>query len=128
MDLEVTPATLADGETVDLMTHDDFGRVTVTAWDHAGSLVGVAWFETTRGRRPAPASVEVTPEHRRDGLGTALLRQLLAEASARHVGWLTWTEPADDLAASKLAKASDAICARHVDHGRARSAILVRAA
>jgi len=128
VDVEVTQATLVGGEVVDLVTHDEFGHVTVTAWDADGVLVGVAWFRTGNDGHPAVASIDVTPDHRRRGLGTALLRQLLAEASARHVRWLTWTQQADDLAASRLAKASDAICARRVDHGRATSAILVRAA
>jgi GNAT superfamily N-acetyltransferase len=130
VDVEVTQATLTDGESVELVTHDEFGHVTITAWDAGGALVGVAWFRTstTDGRHPAEASIEVTPGHRRRGLGTALLRRLLVEAAARHIGWLTWTEQADDLVSSRLVKASDAICARRVDHGRATSAILVRAA
>lgn len=121
-------ADLDDGATIDVWIHDEFDCVTVTAWDDRGDLVGTAWFRTDRPGHPAAASVEVTPAQRGRGIGSVLLSQLLAEASARGIRWLTWSLPADDPAVAGLAKASHAICARRVECGRATSAILVPAA
>jgi GNAT superfamily N-acetyltransferase len=120
--------TLDDGETIDIWSHDEYGHVTVTAWAADGAPVGVAWFRTGNPGHPAEASVEVTPSHRSRGIGSLLLRQLIDEASARGIRWLTWTGAADDPHATSLPKASHAICARRVAGGRATSAILVPAA
>ena len=120
--------TLADGASIDVWTHDEYDHVTVTAWDSAGDLVGMAWFRTDDPGHPALASVEVTPAHRARGIGSVLLRQLLVEAAEREIRWLKWSLPADDPAVAGLAKASHAICARRVHGGRATSAILVPAA
>lgn len=130
IDAEVRPerAELKDGGSVDLWTYADDERVTVTAWTSTGDLVGMAWFDTTPSSHPKAADVEVTPSQHRRGIGTVLFRQLVAEASARGIAMITWTHPADDVAVRHLEMASDAACARRVDHGRTKSAIFVPAA
>lgn len=119
---------LEDGGEVDLWTYADDDRVTVTAWMAPGDLVGLAWFDVAPSSHPKEADVEVTPTHRRRGIGTALLRHLVAEAAARRVSTLTWTHPADDPAVTHLEAAAPAPCARRVEHGRVKSTIFVPAA
>lgn len=119
---------LTGGGSVDLWTYDDHRRLTVTAWDEHGSLVGMAWCELTGAAHPVPAAVEVAPAERGRGIGTVLLRALIAEASERGISWLTWTRPADDPAVRHLLAATDAICARRVAAGRATSVLFVPAA
>lgn len=120
--------TLTDGGTVDLATFADDDRVTVTAWANDGSLVGLAWFDAHDSGHPRPARVEVTPVQQRRGIGTALLRRLIDEASSLGVATITWTLPADDPAVRRLEHASHAIAARRVADGRAKSTIFVPAA
>jgi GNAT superfamily N-acetyltransferase len=120
--------TLTDGDDIDLWTCADEDRVTVSAWSGSGNLVGLAWFDAHQSTHPRPLDVEVTPSHRRRGIGTALLGRLIAEASARHVATLTWTQPADDQSVRRLERASHAIAARRVADGRTKSTIFVPAA
>jgi GNAT superfamily N-acetyltransferase len=103
----------------------DEDHVTVTAEDHGGNRVGIAWFEVASGAHPHAAYVEVTPTHRDEGVGAHLVEALIAAASARGIATLTWTTPADDLAARRVLEASHAVCARRVEHGRAKSTIFV---
>ena len=129
-DADVRPerVELTDGGAIDLWTYADDDRVTVTAWTPTGDLVGLARFDTTPARRPHAADVEVTSSQRRRGIGTLLFRQLVLEAAAHGVTMLTWTHPAGDPAVRRLEAAADAVCARRVDHGRARSTLFVPAA
>lgn len=130
IDAEAPPrkVQLDDGGTVDVSTYADEERLSVTAWDEHGDLVGLAWCATGDTRRPLEANVEVTPAQRRRGIGSILLRQLIDEAASRGIATMTWTTPADDPAARHLVDAAGAVCARRVDHGRAKSAIFVPAA
>lgn len=108
-----------------LHTWEDDDRISVTAWEDDGSLVGLAWCEAGPSRHPHEASVEVTPARRGEGIGTALLRALLEAARARGIRTLSWVQPADDLVVRRLVADAGAVCARRVEAGRARSAILV---
>lgn len=120
-------AKLSDGGAVDIATRVDADRVVVTAWDEHGSLVGFASCDVDYVH-PAAAVIEVASWARQRGIGQLLLRHLIGEASAQGIDMLTWSHPADDLAARRLAEASDAVCARRVADGRARSTVFVPAA
>lgn len=120
--------TLADGGEVELWTFEDEDRVTVSAWDTHGNLVGLAWFDAHPSAHPREADIEVTPAARRRGIGAQLLRHLVAAASAHGVPTLTWSQPADDLAVRRLERRSAAIAARRVGAGRVKSTIFVPAA
>jgi GNAT superfamily N-acetyltransferase len=118
-------AALPDGTHIDAWVLAEDQRVHVSAWDEHDDLIGAAWFDTTSGAHPHTANVEVTPAHRRQGVGRWLLRRLLAEASSLGIATLTWTTPADDLAARRLSASCGAPCARRLANGRAKVAIYV---
>ena len=84
---------LADGGRIVLWSYDDPDRLSVSAWDEAGSLIGMASCERAGDGRARDAYVEVTPDHRRRGIGAALLRELLIAASTHGVRTMTWTGP-----------------------------------
>lgn len=115
--------TVTDVEQVTIQTWADDDRLSVTAWDEHGDLVGLAWCDTRGGEHPHHAEVEVTPAHRRQGIGARLLRTLVDEAAAHGIRTLTWTQPADDLVVRSLVRSAGVVCARRVEDGRARSAI-----
>lgn len=116
-----------DGRSVDVCVYADDERVSVTAWDEDGALIGIAWVDTADVGGPLEAAVEVTPPQRRRGIGTVLVRELIAEASSLGISTMTWTTPADDLAARRVVESAGAVCARRVDHGRAKSTFFVPA-
>lgn len=119
-------ATLRDGDTIVLCVGEDDERVAVAAYDSHGNQVGIAWtcLKSTGG--PAqPAMIEVTPAQRRRGIGGELLRALADAALAHGIAALSWHNPADDLAARRLASSTGAICARRTDHGQARTTVFI---
>ena len=111
-----------------LDTAFDGERISVTAWDEDGNGIGFADCEgADRPERPRLAEVEVTPDHRRHGVGTALLRALVAAAADHGVRALAWELPADDVAGLHLARGIGAPVARRVVDGRAQTVIFVPA-
>ena len=72
------------------------GRIQVWAADEGGDLVGYAiTFEAYSSFRAKPIlyleDLYVTPARRKDGLGTALLAHLAAEATRRGCARMAWT-------------------------------------
>jgi GNAT superfamily N-acetyltransferase len=122
-------ADVAVSEEVSLQldTAFDGERISITAWDEDGNGIGFADCEADRPERPRPAEVEVTPDHRRHGVGTALLRALVAAAADRGIRALVWELPADDVAGLRLARGIGAPVARRVVDGRAQTVIFVPA-
>lgn len=119
---------LQGGGSVELRVDLDEDRITVSAWDEHGNRVGVAFCNRAASARPHEAEIEVTPMHRRRGIGAQLLHLLTTTAAEQGVPMLTWTTPADDVAVRHLTDARDVVCARRVADGRAKSTIFVPAA
>jgi GNAT superfamily N-acetyltransferase len=122
------PVQLDDGTPLDLRVETDDERITVSAWDEHGNMVGIAWCDALPSAHPHEAEVEVTPSQRQRGIGALLLQALITAASEHGIATLTWTYPADDVAVRHLTEASGAVCARRVAGGRAKSTIFVPAA
>ncbi|MEA3054575.1 MAG: hypothetical protein QOD30_7 [Actinomycetota bacterium] len=119
--MTVATATTDRAVTIDA----DEKRISVTAVGDAGEEVGVAWCDATSSVHPHAAEVHVSPDERRRGTGTLLLRRLVDAASARGLDMLTWTHPVGDEAVDALTAASGAVCARRVRNGVVKTIVFV---
>lgn len=103
------------------------GRVSVFACDDHGEALGWAWLDPGAAPGTDNVDVQVVPEHRRAGVGRALVGELLDLAAARGVGYLTCTH-SDSAEARAFVRGVRLLCSRKVCAGSSKDVVLVRMA